>query len=50
MKLRIMRSLDTQNQVAGYFLEEHKIVFHKGYDMIWIWLSLSIAHYHDAMI
>ena len=26
-----MQSLNTQNQVAGYFLEEHKIVFHKGF-------------------
>ena len=31
VKTRIMRSLDTQNQVARYFLEEHKIVFHKGF-------------------
>ena len=31
VKTRIMQSLDTQNQVAGYVLEKHKIVFHKGF-------------------
>ena len=32
VKTRVMQSFDAQNQVAGCFLEEHKIVFPKGFD------------------